>query len=83
MSGAVITRYLSIYMYICLVGVLQLNYKHDDSESEDDYFTFVATPILEPSDQIVQELVELSGTFDIKILLRNDNAPRRVVDKVQ
>ena len=101
-------------------------YLHDDSENEEDSFTFMATPIIEQPDFLVQEISEFSGkfiisrclfsqkhqfctftlwlpfchfchasltklklfvcfllgTFDIKILLRNDNVPKRVVEKV-
>ncbi|XP_013417687.1 chondroitin sulfate proteoglycan 4-like [Lingula anatina] len=59
-------------------------YKHDDSEYEFDSFDFMATPIIGPSpeDKLEMEIVEYTDTFHIKILLRNDNPPVRVVDKV-
>lgn len=51
-------------------------YKHDDSETEEDFFSFTA--LFERSDP---EVREVSGNFDVKILLRNDNEPRRVVNR--
>ncbi len=56
-------------------------YQHDNSESEEDSFSFIATPMIDPPEFIVQEITEFSGTFEIKIVLRNDNPPLRMVDK--
>ena len=57
-------------------------YRHDDSESEHDSFTFVATPIIADPDINVREISEFSGTFEVTIVLKNDNPPVRTVDKV-
>lgn len=51
-------------------------YKHDDSETEEDFFGFTA--LFERS---VPEAREVSGNFNVRILLRNDNEPRRVVNR--
>ena len=59
----------------------QLVYKHDDSESMHDHFDFTAIPIIKQSDLIVQEISEFTGTFDVQITLKNDNPPRRIVEK--
>ena len=61
----------------------RLIYKHDNSETTEDSFNFIATPMIQdPPEYIVQEITEFTGTFDIKIQLRNDNSPMRLVDKV-
>lgn len=58
-------------------------YKHDDSESKEDSFTFTAAPILEDSeDSILGEIQEYSGTFHITMKMRNDNPPVRAFTKV-
>ena len=57
-------------------------YRHDDSETDEDLFSFVTTPIIEQPKLAVLEITELSGTFDIKIVLKNDNAPKREVERV-
>ena len=36
-------------------------YLHDDSEHDEDAFTFTATPIIEQPDFLVQEISEFSG----------------------
>ena len=59
-----------------------IQYRHDDSEHTDDLFSFTTTPIIHHSDRIVQEISEFTGSFEIKITLRNDNPPKRVVMKV-
>ncbi|XP_074651555.1 chondroitin sulfate proteoglycan 4-like [Tubulanus polymorphus] len=56
-------------------------YHHDNSESEDDSFDFIATAMLVRGES-QQEVTEFMDTFRIKITLRNDNAPIRVVDRV-
>lgn len=53
----------------------QVYYVHDDSESEKDYFDFVALSSEE-------ENFEYANTFYINVLLKNDNEPVRVIDKV-
>lgn len=60
----------------------KLFYQHDDSETDEDMFSFTTTPIIDQPKHVVLEITELSGTFDIKIVLRNDNEPRREVEKV-
>ncbi len=58
-------------------------YRHDDSETMEDSFRFSAVPISsEDADNPMQDVTEISDTFDIKILLRNDNPPQRNVEKV-
>lgn len=57
-------------------------YRHDDSETDEDVFSFVTTPIIDQPKLAILEITELSGTFDIKIVLKNDNAPKREVEKV-
>ena len=64
------------------IGQHELYYEHDDSENPEDSFKFIATPVLRNSGHLIQEISEFSGTFEIKILLRNDNVPQRVVEKV-
>ncbi|KAI0239538.1 Chondroitin sulfate proteoglycan 4 [Lamellibrachia satsuma] len=59
-----------------------IQYHHDNSENADDLFSFTVTPIIHHSDRIVQEISEFTGSFEIKIVLRNDNPPKRVVKKV-
>ena len=56
-------------------------YQHDDSENDVDMFSFSATPILEQT-SMIQELSEFSGTFEIHIMLKNDNPPKRAVNRV-
>ncbi len=36
-------------------------YQHDDSEHDEDAFTFMATPIIEEPNFLVQEISEFSG----------------------
>nr|CAH7751852.1 unnamed protein product [Callosobruchus chinensis] len=52
-----------------------LHYIHDGSETQTDVFTFLA---LSTND----ENFEYVGQFNIKVTLKNDNSPVRVVDKV-
>lgn len=59
----------------------QLVYQHDNSEHDTDSFTFSATPIIIGTKGTQEELSDFSGHFDIKILMSNDNAPRRLIDK--
>lgn len=54
----------------------RLYYVHDDSEIDYDFFRFVI-PVLTPGSDDVGWVV---SQFDIAIVLRNDNAPRRVVN---
>lgn len=53
----------------------QLNYIHDDSETEYDEFDFMAISSEE-------ENFEYVNRFIINILLKNDNEPIRVIDKI-
>ena len=64
------------------IKLRKLYYRHDDSETTEDSFDFVSVPDVNQSteDGIMPD--ELSGTFDISIQLVNDNAPRRVMDRV-
>lgn len=60
---------------------LRLVYKHDDSEHDKDSFTFTAVPDIQRT-SLTQNIPEFSGTFEIRMLMRNDNPPERLVDKV-
>ncbi|XP_076125509.1 chondroitin sulfate proteoglycan 4 [Alosa pseudoharengus] len=58
----------------------RLIYKHDGSETGDDYFTFQAYEQTEGS--VSTDRVEsLGGTFRISIQSKNDHVPQRVIDK--
>ena len=61
---------------------LELIYKHDDSEHDQDSFTFTAVPLIQSNFMAQSEIPEFTGTFQIKMLMRNDNRPVRLVDKV-
>lgn len=50
-------------------------YIHDDSETRSDRFNFVALSSEEEDFQFV-------GEFHVNIILKNDNTPERVIDKV-
>lgn len=60
---------------------LRLVYKHDDSEHDKDSFTFTAVPNIQRT-SLTQNIPEFTGTFEIQMLMRNDNPPERVVNKV-
>ncbi|CAH1796812.1 unnamed protein product [Owenia fusiformis] len=65
------------------IRISKLYYKHDDSESATDSFSFTAAPMNYPTPMPLEmDIIETSGTFDITIMLRNDNPPIRLVDKV-
>ena len=53
----------------------RLYYVHDDSETDQDSFRFFVAPASSRAND-----GQLFGQFDIAIVLRNDNPPRRVVD---
>ncbi|XP_041366688.1 chondroitin sulfate proteoglycan 4-like [Gigantopelta aegis] len=59
----------------------KLVYQHDDSENTADSFTFTAAPML-VSDSDSSELQEYSGTFLISMLMRNDNPPAILINRV-
>lgn len=59
----------------------RLVYKHDDSEHDKDSFTFTAVPDIQRT-SLMQNIPEFSGTFEITMLMRNDNPPERLIDKV-
>ena len=61
---------------------LRLVYEHDDSESQSDFFTFVAIPLVVNKNKLSVKSKQYSGTFHIKITMRNDHYPKRLVDKV-
>ncbi|XP_050402856.1 chondroitin sulfate proteoglycan 4 [Patella vulgata] len=60
----------------------KLQYKHDDSEHDQDSFTFIALPLLTEEDEAPEEIQEISGRLDVEMMMRNDNPPVRDVDKV-
>ncbi|KAG5280784.1 hypothetical protein AALO_G00063990 [Alosa alosa] len=63
----------------------RLIYIHDDSETTDDYFTFVASTSLTPDPSSSEEddyVTPKEGSFNISIQLVNDEKPVRIVDKV-
>lgn len=63
----------------------RLIYIHDDSETTDDYFTFVASTSLTPDPSSSEEddyVTPKEGLFNISIQLVNDEKPVRLVDKV-
>jgi len=51
-----------------------LSYVHDDSENESDSFDFIARPV--SGDNYYH------ATFSFQIKMKNDNPPRKVVDKI-
>lgn len=66
----------------------QVQYQHDGSESEEDSFEFIALsdhtpphPVPTSPHPIGSQHHDLRATFDIRIVLANDNEPRRVVDR--
>ncbi|KAH3837065.1 hypothetical protein DPMN_110443 [Dreissena polymorpha] len=60
----------------------RLVYQHDDSEHGSDSFTFTAVPDISKTSPSHGNIPEFTGTFDIQMLMRNDNPPERKVDKV-
>ena len=61
---------------------LKLVYKHDDTETDKDSFSFMAIPLRERNVPSQSEIPEFTGTFEIHMLMRNDNPPVRLIDKV-
>lgn len=59
----------------------RLVYQHDDSEHDQDEFTFSATPVISDVTSPV-EISEFTEVFEISVLMRNDNKPKRLVDKI-
>lgn len=61
----------------------RLIYIHDESETTEDHFVFVAStsPVAKPPWN-VEEVGTKEGTFNISIQLVNDEKPVRVVDRV-
>ncbi len=57
-------------------------YKHDDSESRRDVFHFVATSDYSYSVRSASSDFQYLAVFHIHVILRNDQTPTRVVDKV-
>ncbi|XP_041756313.2 chondroitin sulfate proteoglycan 4 [Coregonus clupeaformis] len=58
-------------------------YIHDDTETTQDQFTFIASTSLEFKSSVTDDEVgSKEGTFNISIQLVNDEKPVRVVDKV-
>lgn len=57
-------------------------YQHDDTENNQDSFAFTALPVFPSENDMPEEVQEFSGTFHISVMMRNDNPPERVVDKV-
>jgi len=60
---------------------LQVYYAHDGSETNEDAFRFISTPVIDKSETGIQEIKEFSGRFDVRIMLNNDNPPQRIVEK--
>ena len=56
----------------------RLYYVHDDSETDYDLFRFVVPVLSRAGDVDDDDVGWLVSQFDIAIVLRNDNAPRRV-----
>ncbi|XP_062617524.1 chondroitin sulfate proteoglycan 4-like [Saccostrea cucullata] len=59
----------------------RLVYEHDDTENDRDSFAFVASPILTSATTFPAKVQEFSGRFHIRVIMKNDNPPRREVDK--
>ena len=59
----------------------RLYYHHDDSEHDADSFTFTAVPAVNRGGSS-DNIPEFTGTFEIKMMMRNDEPPVRLVDKV-
>jgi len=60
------------------IRLQRVYYVHDDSETDYDSFRFVVAVVSPPSDD--DGIGWFVSQFDISIVLRNDNAPRRVAD---
>uniref|UniRef100_UPI003AAF0E0E chondroitin sulfate proteoglycan 4 n=1 Tax=Centroberyx gerrardi TaxID=166262 RepID=UPI003AAF0E0E len=61
----------------------RIMYIHDDSETIQDEFTFIASTSQEFKSSIAEdEIGSKEGTFNISIQLVNDQKPVRVIDKV-
>ena len=61
----------------------KIAYQHDDSEHDKDLFEFTATPnVRESASKVPDELEQLAGKFTISMIMRNDNAPVRVSNKI-
>lgn len=80
-SSAVISRDISEFTTSDIKD-LRLFYKHDDSENVKDSFSFTAVPEIPKSSSAPSNIPEFTGTFEIQMLMRNDNPPERLVNKV-
>ena len=60
----------------------RIMYQHDNTETVEDHFNFMSIPLIDSPELAMEEITEITGTFDVQILLQNDNAPVRVIQKV-
>ncbi|XP_064475257.1 chondroitin sulfate proteoglycan 4-like isoform X3 [Ornithodoros turicata] len=58
------------------VSAKRLVYRHDDSENDRDSFDFIAYETGSNEDRVYH------GTFHVSIIMKNDNPPVRIVDRV-
>ena len=80
-SSAVIARDITEFTTSDIKD-LRLFYKHDDSEHSMDSFSFTAVPEITKSGTPPSNIPEFTGMFEIQMLMRNDNPPERLVNKV-
>ncbi|XP_070542847.1 chondroitin sulfate proteoglycan 4-like [Ptychodera flava] len=59
-----------------------INYQHDDSETMQDSFKFMAMAVTNEPELKTSDDAIVNGMFNITVEMKNDNKPERVVDKV-